>query len=40
MQFIVIGLDGIDAKANERRTRSRQAHIDMGEELRLSGNMW
>ncbi len=40
MQFVIIGLDGTDEKASERRAKARQAHIDMGEELRLSGNMW
>jgi uncharacterized protein len=40
MQFVVIGLDGTDSEALNRRAKARQAHIDMGEELRLSGNMW
>ena len=40
MQFIVIGLDGADAEAPERRAKARQAHIDLGEQLRQSGNMW
>jgi uncharacterized protein YciI len=40
MQFIVIGLDGTDKGAPERRQEVRQQHIDMGEELRQSGNMW
>ncbi len=40
MQFVVIGLDDTDKKAQERRSKVRQAHIDMGEKLRLSGNMW
>ncbi len=40
MQFIVIGLDGTDDDAQERRAKVRQAHIDLGEELRLAGNMW
>ncbi len=40
MQFIVIGLDGTDEKAPERRQAVRQAHIDLGERLRLAGNMW
>jgi len=40
VQFIVIGLDGTDKDAPERRQKVRQAHIDMGEELRQAGNMW
>ena len=40
MQFLVIGRDGKDNKAKERRLAARQAHIDLGEELRQSGNMW
>lgn len=40
MQFVVIGLDGTDDKAQERRAKVRQAHIDLGEELRQAGNMW
>ena len=40
MQFVVIGLDGTDSEAPERRAKVRQAHIDLGEELRQSGNMW
>jgi uncharacterized protein YciI len=39
MQFVVIGLDGIDEAAHERRAKARQAHIDLGEGLRQSGNM-
>jgi uncharacterized protein YciI len=40
MQFIVIGRDGKDENAMERRLAARQAHIALGEELRQSGNMW
>ncbi len=40
MQFVVIGLDGTDTDAPDRRSKARQAHIDMGEALRQSGNMW
>lgn len=40
MQFVVIGLDGTDKDAPPRRQKVRQAHIDMGEELRQAGNMW
>lgn len=40
MQFLVIGRDGKDEKAHDRRQAARQAHIDLGEKLRQSGNMW
>lgn len=40
MQFTIIGLDGTDKEAPSRRQKMRQAHIDMGKELRQSGNMW
>jgi len=40
MQFLVIGKDGKDEKVMERRLAARAAHISLGEELRLSGNMW
>lgn len=40
MQFLIIGKDGIDEKAKERRAAARSAHIALGEALRLSGNMW
>lgn len=40
MQFLVIGKDGKDKKAMERRLAARAAHISLGETLRLSGNMW
>lgn len=40
MQFLIIGKDGTDEEAKDRRSASRDAHIALGEELRLSGNMW
>lgn len=40
MQYVVIGLDGTDEGALERRLKVRQQHIDLGEELRQSGSMW
>ncbi|HSW79131.1 MAG TPA: YciI family protein [Candidatus Babeliales bacterium] len=40
MQFIILGHDGKDAEAKKRRQAARQAHIDLGEKLRLGGNMW
>lgn len=38
-QFLVIGYDGSDGEALQRRLRVRQAHIDLGDELVASGNM-
>lgn len=40
MQFLIIGHDGKDEKAMERRLAARPAHIELGEQLRQSGNMW
>jgi uncharacterized protein len=40
MQFLIIGRDGADDQAPARRKRARPAHIEMGERLRQSGNMW
>lgn len=40
MQFLVIGKDGTDEKAMERRLAVRQAHLDLGEKMRKSGNRW
>ena len=40
MQFLVIGKDGRDEKAMERRLAVRQAHLDLGAKMRLSGNRW
>lgn len=40
MQFLIIGKDGTDEKAKECRLAARPAHISLGEELKLSGNMW
>ncbi len=40
MQFVIIGLDGTDSEAPARRQKVRQQHIDMGDELLKSGNMW
>ena len=40
MQFLVIGLDGSDAGAQERRAAVRDAHIALGDELVAAGNMW
>ena len=40
MQFLVIGLDGTDDSAKERRAAVREQHIAMGNELLKSGSMW
>ena len=40
MQFLVIGKDGTDEKATERRMAVRQAHLDLGEKMRKSDNRW
>lgn len=40
MQFLIIGKDGTDEKAKERRSANRAAHIKLGDELVASGNMW
>ena len=40
MQFIVIGKDGDDPGAMERRLASREAHLKMGDEMEAAGNRW
>jgi uncharacterized protein len=40
MQFVIIGLDGIDEKASERRLAVRDDHIKMGDKLLKDGNLW
>src|SRR3989338_5755851 len=40
MQFLVIGKDGKDAKAPERRLAVREAHLKLGDEMEASGNRW
>lgn len=40
MQFVIIGLDGIDEEASARRQAVRQDHIAMGDKLLESGNLW
>lgn len=39
MQFVVIGLDGADKYAMDRRMAVREKHIAMGDELVTSGNL-
>ena len=40
MQFVLIGLDGTDSGAPARRQAVRQDHINRGDELLASGNLW
>lgn len=40
MQFLIIGLDGTDPEAADRRSAVRAEHIKLGDELVASGNMW
>ena len=40
MQFLVIGKDGKDEKAMERRLAVRVAHIKLGDEMEASGERW
>ena len=39
MQFIVLGYDGTDAGAIERRLAVREAHIALGDTLRDAGHL-
>ncbi len=40
MQFLIIGLDGTDDQAQDRRAKARPDHIARGNELMDSGNLW
>ena len=39
MQFLVVGYDGKDPEALNRRLAVRDAHIALGDKLRDSGNL-
>ncbi len=39
MQFMVIGYDGTDEEALERRMRARPAHVALGDKMRDAGEM-
>ena len=39
MQFMVIGYDGTDEEALERRMRARPAHVALGDKMRDTGEM-
>ena len=40
MQFLVIGKDGIDKNAMERRLEARQAHLALGDKMEQEGSRW
>ena len=40
MQFIVIGLDGDDSEAMNRRLAVREAHLKLGDEMEANGSRW
>ncbi len=40
MQFLVIGKDGKDKKAIERRMAVRAAHLKLGDAMEKSGERW
>ncbi|OGK09317.1 hypothetical protein A2767_03730 [Candidatus Roizmanbacteria bacterium RIFCSPHIGHO2_01_FULL_35_10] len=40
MQFLVIGKDGKDKKATDRRMAVREAHLKLGDEMEKSGDRW
>lgn len=40
MQFLVIGRDGKDKKAEERRMVARSAHLKLGDKMEKADNRW
>ena len=40
MQFLIIGKDGKDDKAMERRLAAREQHLKLGDEMEASGERW
>ena len=40
MQFLVIGKDGKDEKALERRMAAHEAHLKLGDTMEASGDRW
>lgn len=40
MQFLIIGKDGKDKGAFERRMKVRGAHLKLGDEMEASGERW
>ena len=40
MQFLIVGKDGKDEKAMERRMAVREQHLKLGDEMEASGERW
>lgn len=40
MQFLVIGKDGKDKKAEDRRMAVRSAHLKLGDKMEKAGSRW
>lgn len=40
MQFLIIGKDGKDEKAGERRLAAREEHLKLGDQMEASGDRW
>lgn len=40
MQFLILGYDGTDENAQDRRAKERPAHIAMGDTLLKEGHLW
>lgn len=40
MQYLIIGKDGKDEKAMERRMKVREAHLKLGDEMEALGERW
>ena len=40
MQFLILGKDGKDEKAAERRLAVREQHLKLGDEMEESGERW
>lgn len=40
MQFLVIGKDGKDKGAKDRRAAAREQHLKLGDEMEASGERW
>jgi len=40
MQFLVIGKDGKDDKAMDRRLKVREAHLKLGDRMEANGSRW
>lgn len=40
MQFLIIGKDGKDKKALERRLKVREEHLKLGDKMEASGERW